>query len=412
MRAKLPRTKIRKAPVKKASVNSGKLIQPRRAASAAAPEGDISYEPKRSTSTPGRSPRKIQSSRSEPQDRRIRTGPSSPRFRSMPQPKMQQSKMLQSNKQPNNEPRGNRPERPAIQSPSRSPGTATRLAPRPVSHLSRPAGIVKPKAAKPKENAKENTKDKQVVLDSLNSDDEVVRLSKLMTERGLCSRREADDLIARGQVLVDGQVTETLGTKVARRVQIELLPHAVSALQKRVTIILNKPIGYVSGQPEDDYEPAVRLIKPENQDALPGELNLSQSHFDGLAPAGRLDIDSQGLLVFTQNGTVAKLLVGHDSQIEKEYLVRVTGSLPDFALSLLNHGLALDGEALKPALVEWLNDDQLRFVLREGKKRQIRRMCEAVGLTVVGLKRVRIGNVRLGNLAEGSWRYLRPDEHF
>ncbi len=241
---------------------------------------------------------------------------------------------------------------------------------------------------------------------------EVIRLSKLMTERGLCSRREADDFIARGQVMVDGEVVDTLGIKVTRKVRVELLPQAVSAIQKSVTIILNKPIGYVSGQPEDDYEPAVRLIKPENQEAFPGEMNLSSSHFEGLAPAGRLDIDSQGLLVFTQNGTVAKLLIGEDSHIEKEYLVRVTGSLPEFGLRLLNHGLALDGQALEPALVEWINEDQLRFVLREGKKRQIRRMCEAVGLTVAGLKRVRIGNVPLGNLPEGHWRFLQPNECF
>ena len=116
--------------------------------------------------------------------------------------------------------------------------------------------------------------------------------------------------------------------------------------------------------------------------------------------------------MFTQNGTVAKKLIGEDSEVEKEYIVRVQGRLSAEDLSRLNHGLALDGRALKPARVEWINQDQLRFVLKEGRKRQIRRMCEAVGLRVAGLKRVRVGKVRLGNLPEGRWRFLRKDEAF
>ena len=140
-------------------------------------------------------------------------------------------------------------------------------------------------------------------------------------------------------------------------------------------------------------------------------------HLRSLVPAGRLDIDSVGLLVLTQDGRIARQLIGEDSAIEKEYLVRVAHRAAarrcrPATLALLRHGLSLDGEALRPAEVEWLNDDQLRFVLREGKKRQIRRMCEAVGLQVLGLKRVRIGGVVLGELPAGQWRYLRVDERF
>jgi 23S rRNA pseudouridine2604 synthase len=98
--------------------------------------------------------------------------------------------------------------------------------------------------------------------------------------------------------------------------------------------------------------------------------------------------------------------------MEKEYLVRVQGKLSAEGLARLNFGLSLDGVPLKRAEVGWQNRDQLRFVLREGKKRQVRRMCEQVGLTVTGLKRVRIGNVRLGDLPPGQWRYLRTDERF
>ena len=131
-----------------------------------------------------------------------------------------------------------------------------------------------------------------------------------------------------------------------------------------------------------------------------------------MAPAGRLDIDSVGLLVLTQDGRIAKQLIGENSSSEKEYLVRVRGKLDDKGLALLNHGLSLDGEKLRPAKVEWQNEDQLRFILRQGKKRQIRRMCELVGLRVVGLKRIRMGKVKLGRLPPGKWRYLRADESF
>lgn len=239
--------------------------------------------------------------------------------------------------------------------------------------------------------------------------DEKVRLSKLMAERAICSRREADEYIARGLVMVNGVVVDQLGTKVTRDVKITLESQALKQQKRLVTIIVNKPIGYVSSQPEPPYQPAVKLILDENQYG-DSKLRLREEHFDGLAVAGRLDIDSQGLLLFTQDGRIAKQIIGEETKLEKEYIVRVLGRLPDDKLKLLNHGLSLDGKALKPAKVEWLNDDQLRFILREGKKRQIRRMCDLVGLKVTGLKRVRIGNLKLGKLPEGKWRFLEDDE--
>ncbi|WP_295899170.1 pseudouridine synthase [uncultured Bdellovibrio sp.] len=239
--------------------------------------------------------------------------------------------------------------------------------------------------------------------------EEKVRLSKLMAERGICSRREADEYIAKGLVLVDGIKIDQLGTKVDPHVKITLEAEALKKQKRLATIILNKPIGYVSAQPEPPYQPAIKLITPENQFGE-SKQRLRQEHFQGLAVAGRLDIDSQGLLLFTQDGRIAKKIIGEETKLEKEYIVRVQGSLPDDKLKLLNHGLSLDGKALKPAKVEWLNQDQLRFILREGKKRQIRRMCEAVGLKVTGLKRVRIGKLRLGQLPEGKWRFLEDDE--
>jgi 23S rRNA pseudouridine2604 synthase len=241
---------------------------------------------------------------------------------------------------------------------------------------------------------------------------EGVRISKLMAERGLCSRREADAYIERGWVFVDGARVTELGTRAAPTAKITLAPEARSVQQERVTILLNKPVGYVSGQPEPGFQPAVSLIGPDTKWRGAADAPFRPAHLKGLAPAGRLDIDSTGLLVLTQDGRIARQLIGDDSSVEKEYLVRVEGRLVADGLSLLNHGLSLDGQALRPARVEWLNDDQLRFILREGKKRQIRRMCELVGLKVVGLKRVRIGRVRLGELPLGQWRYLRADESF
>lgn len=241
---------------------------------------------------------------------------------------------------------------------------------------------------------------------------ESVRLSKRLAELGLCSRREADSYIEQGWVKVDGKVA-ILGQKVDADAVIELDARARQAQLRRVTILINKPVGYVSGQAEDGYQPAQVLVTPDNHwKGDKSGIHFSRDHLKGLAPAGRLDIDSVGLLVLTQDGVVAKQLIGERSDVDKEYLVRVTGRLSAEGLARLNHGLELDGKKLLPAKVGWQNEDQLRFVLREGKKRQIRRMCELVGLRVVGLKRVRIGKVMLGDLPVGKWRYLAPGEQF
>ncbi len=260
----------------------------------------------------------------------------------------------------------------------------------------------------------------------------LIRLNKRMADLGLCSRREADEWIARGWVKVNGQPA-VMGQPVAPDCKVDVLPQAQHQQEARVTILLHKPVGYVSGLPEDGHESAAVLISPRSHwqdDRSPRRFEAW--HTRGLAPAGRLDIDSTGLLVMTQDGRVARTLIGEDSGIEKEYLVRVhyigdgpdahpnaplvtqnvQAALPAAQLARLRHGLSLDGQALKPAQVDWQNPEQLRFVLTEGKKRQIRRMCEQVGLHVVGLKRIRIGRVVLGNLPVGQWRYLGAAERF
>jgi 23S rRNA pseudouridine2604 synthase len=284
-----------------------------------------------------------------------------------------------------------------------------------------------------------------------------MRLNKRMAELGLASRREADEWIGKGWVKVNGTVAE-MGMQVAPDVRIEIDKLAKGQQANLVTVLINKPLGLVSGQAEDGHEPAITLVQPQNRWADDNaRFFFHGSQLKSLVPAGRLDIDSTGLLVLTQDGRVARLLIGENTVMEKEYLVRViyTGVLnaaaetsaaatyggrpsgsgsavqqlsriddddpvssdvqsvfPLDKLKLLRHGLSLDGQALKHAKVEWQNPEQLRFVLSEGKKRQIRRMCEQVGLKVVGLKRVRIGNVMLGNLPLGQWRYLAPHERF
>jgi 23S rRNA pseudouridine2604 synthase len=246
-----------------------------------------------------------------------------------------------------------------------------------------------------------------------------MRLNKRMAELGLASRREADDWIAKGWVKVNGKFAE-MGMQVAPDVEIEIDKLAKGQQAKQVTVLINKPLGLVSGQAEDGHEPAITLVQPQNRwDQDNARFFFHPSQLKSLVPAGRLDIDSTGLLVLTQDGRVAKTLIGEDSPVEKEYLVRVRPlrAVPEgepwlsgLAMRTLQHGLELDGRRLKPARVSWANEDQLRFVLREGRKRQIRRMCELVDLEVTDLMRIRVGPLLLGDLPEGKWRHLLPAE--
>lgn len=241
---------------------------------------------------------------------------------------------------------------------------------------------------------------------------EPVRLSKLMAQRGLCSRREADDWIERGLILVDGVPVTQLGTKILPSQTITLAAAARRQQQQLATILLNKPVGYVSGQPEKDYVPAVTLINAESQLVGGDGRRFDRRDLRGLAPAGRLDIDSRGLLVFTQDGRIAKRLTSADGETEKEYVVSIEGEAGIDVLRRLRHGIVLDGRPLRPCEVEPSGVGRLRFVLHEGRHRQIRRMCEDVGLKVRSLLRVRIGRLRMFDLPEGAWRYLQPDETF
>lgn len=249
------------------------------------------------------------------------------------------------------------------------------------------------------------------------SETKILRLSKLMSERGLCSRREADHLIEQELVEVNGKVVTKLGLKVSPDAKVKILKKGQEQLDRKVTFLIHKPIGYVSSQPEKNYSAAVELITAQNQDTnFLSPLSFSKKMLFGLAPAGRLDIDSRGLLVLTQNGQVAKKLIGPNSCVEKEYFIRVLGELSSQKKGLLENGLSLDEKKLKPAFIKIIEsnskESSFYMTLTEGKKRQIRRCCELVKLKVIFLKRIRIGNIRLNSLAEGKWRFLGDNENF
>ena len=236
--------------------------------------------------------------------------------------------------------------------------------------------------------------------------EEPVRINKWLGQSGVCSRREADALIADGLVSVDGEVVADAGRKLEPGQTLTLSERATAALAEGVTIVMHKPMGYVSGQPEPNKLPAVRLVTDNNR---VGE-GVTPADEVSLPPIGRLDEDSRGLLLLSSDGVVAKAVIGPQSDLDKEYLVRVAGDVTENKLKLLRFGLMLDGRQLKAARVSRMESFRLKFILREGRNRQIRRMCEMVDLEVIDLIRVRIGPLKLENVPEGKWRMLTPEE--
>lgn len=233
-----------------------------------------------------------------------------------------------------------------------------------------------------------------------------VRLNKWMAELGLCSRREAEALIEGGGVFVDDVLVDRPGHKIEPGQTLKLAETAQRAIASKYTAVLNKPVDYVSAQPEDGQIPAVRLLKTSNAtDGAKGPAKQAS-----LAPLGRLDQDSHGLLLLSDDGVLAKAIIGPQHSLEKEYLVEVKGEISNGRLTLLRNGLSLDERRLKPAKVTREGDQVLRFILKEGRKRQIRRMCDLVGLRVVDLQRIRIGPLELEDLPLGKWRLLKAKE--
>ena len=236
--------------------------------------------------------------------------------------------------------------------------------------------------------------------------DEPQRVNKWLAQAGVCSRREAEALIEAGAVFIDGERVTDVGRKISAGQTLVLNDRAELGLGAQISVVIHKPVGIVSAQPDPGQIPAARLLTAENQ--VGG--GIAPSSRASLPPLGRLDQDSRGLLLLSEDGVLAKAIIGPESQVDKEYVVTVTGKVDRAKIQKLRHGLELDGRQLKPAKVTQEDLQVLRFVLVEGRNRQIRRMCELVGLEVVDLIRVRIGTLRLGDLPEGKWRHLTDAE--
>ncbi len=232
---------------------------------------------------------------------------------------------------------------------------------------------------------------------------EPTRIAKYLAQNGVVSRRRAETLISENKVKIDNQLVSEPGFKIVAGQIIEI---ALENEAKAISLIINKPIGYVSAQAQNGEKPAIVLIKPENC------IENIKSDFSHLKiPAlGRLDKDSHGLLILSNDGVLAKNVISPETESEKEYIVKVNGHLNNEKIAKLRHGLTLDGRKLKPAKVKQIGENTLNFVLREGRNRQIRRMCAMLGLEVFDLQRIRIGQIKLGNLELGKWRRLTDAE--
>ncbi len=237
------------------------------------------------------------------------------------------------------------------------------------------------------------------------------RVAKLMAQRGLCSRREAERLIEAGQVLVDGRLVCEPGCKAPVEAEIRIAAAGAATLTSRVTVALHKPAGVVSTQPQRGQVPAWRLLRADNAAGPiePEVLRRVLAKPWTLAVAGRLDRDSRGLLVLTQDGTIARRIVGGHG-VKKTYTVRTAEPISDTQVRKLCGPLTLDGQRLLPMEVCRLSSHVLRFVLAEGRKHQIRRVCRKVGLHVVDLFREAVGPIRISDLPEGRWRVVSEEE--
>lgn len=237
------------------------------------------------------------------------------------------------------------------------------------------------------------------------------RVAKIMARRGLCSRREAERLIAAGEVRVNGVVVQTQGCKAPLDAEIVLGAAAHAELGAQLTVLLHKPVGVVSALPHPGQTPAWRLLREDTAVGSIDAAMLARVLQDPktLAVAGRLDRISRGLLLLTQDGTVARQLVGGNG-VEKTYLVRTAEPVTESQLHKLRGSLRLDDQPLRRMQVERVEPHILRFVLVEGRKHQLRRVSRHVGLHVVDLFRTAIGGFTIDGLPEGRWRLAKTDE--
>jgi 23S rRNA pseudouridine2604 synthase len=220
-----------------------------------------------------------------------------------------------------------------------------------------------------------------------------MRLNKFIAETGVCSRREADKWIEAGRVSCNGSIA-TLGTQVNQGDEIRVDGKRVGAKKKPIYIALNKPVGIICTTELDIKDNIVEFV----------------GHRERIFPIGRLDRDSEGLILLTNDGDIVNEILRSENNHEKEYLVTVDRAITDLSLKMLAEGVKVLGQMTKPSKVSRLGQNAFRIILTQGLNRQIRRMCSALGYRVQRLKRVRIMNVKLGSLESGKWRYLTDSE--
>lgn len=220
-----------------------------------------------------------------------------------------------------------------------------------------------------------------------------MRLNKYISSLNIASRREADKLIKDGKVKVNGKIIINPAIQVDKKDKI--ICDIENYKNEKIYIKLNKPVGYVVSNNKKEGKPIYKLLDEK---------------LKKLYPVGRLDKDSKGLILFTNDGIFSRKIIGEESECEKEYYVKLEGNISDGALKKLEFGISLDGKKLKPAIVKRVSKNSFNIILKEGRNRQIRRMCEKVGFEVILLKRLRISNIYLNDLEEGKFEYLTKDE--
>jgi 23S rRNA pseudouridine2604 synthase len=220
-----------------------------------------------------------------------------------------------------------------------------------------------------------------------------VRLNKFISETGVCSRREADKWIEAGRVSCNGRLA-LLGTQVSQGDEVRIDGNLIGRKKQQVYIALNKPVGIIC------------TTEPGIEDNIIDHVGFPERIF----PVGRLDRDSEGLILLTNDGDIVNEILRSENNHEKEYVVSVDRPLTDLALRMMASGVKIMGEVTKPSKVTRLDAQTFRIILTQGLNRQIRRMCSALGYKVQRLQRVRIMNVQLGNLRPGQWRHLTPQE--
>jgi pseudouridine synthase len=223
-----------------------------------------------------------------------------------------------------------------------------------------------------------------------------VRVQKYLSDKGVCSRREAEELIRRGLVSVNGKILREMGVKVnPEKDKVEVISSRKDKVERKESVIIYKPRGIVSSRIPSEGKTIYELFP----------------QFMKLNIIGRLDKESEGLLLLSNDGVVARAVTGKEHNIEKEYEVRVQEKInPSRVFRAFSEGVELEDGKTLPAKVKILSENSFRIILKEGRNHQIRRMCEHIRLTAVKLKRLRIGNISLGKLKVGEWRQLEEKE--